>query len=394
MTVGVLALLAGLGGIPHTALAAGGADGASVRIGGVDITPAIQVNEAHDDNVFAQEKTRKSSWITTIEPGVLVSAESGTSTYELRYQLSKGLFHSSRNDDFLDHFVSAKADFDMSSRLKSGLWVNYSKTHDRRGTTFTGAPLTFNTPDRYHRSVAGGKVSYGKNARIDLNAEYTNKRYDNHHTLTQTRDLDTIGGSAAFSYPVGPKTSAVVEARYKHYNYKFFSATTNLDSNEQRYFAGLDWEATAKTTGHARVGYLKKNFSDARLIGTSQFAWELGVLWEPMSYSSWELATDYKPLETDGTGTFSKSIGGRLTWKHEWNSKLSHSAYGGYRQNRFQGLVVQRKDKVTTAGASVDYQLMRWLGIGGAYDYTNRSSNAVNSSFRDNVWSVNIITTL
>jgi len=365
-----------------------------IMVGGVEVTPGLQVEESHNDNIFAQETVKKSSWITTIDPALVVKAVDGANEYELGYRYSRGIFHSSHNDDYSDHFIGADMLLDLTSRLNVIGWADYNRTHDMRGTTFTGLPITFNTPDKYHETIVGSRVEYGQNARVEFSGEYSNKRYDNHRTITQTRDLDTIGGIAQFSYPIAPKTSAVIEARYTRFNYKFFSPTTNLDSAEQRYYAGLDWEATAKTTGTVRVGYLSKNFSNAALTDSSSVGWELGILWEPLTYSSWTLEGSSTALETDGTGSYTKSVGGSLTWNHEWAEHLSHTAMVGYHENKFQGLAITRKDQVTTAGASVNYELMRWLTVGAGYNYADRNSNAANASYRQNVWSLTLTGTL
>ena len=385
----LLAIAAGLA--PCGAFAA---DPASVRIGGVDVTPAVKVMEKHDDNIFSQQNIKKSSWITVVEPGVDLKADDGVSQLEVQYHLSNGTFHSSHGDDYLDHFVSASYAYSPTSRLTSSLSVDYSKTHDARGTTFTGSPLIFTTPDKYHETTVNGEIGYGVNGHLALAGAYSNKRYDNHHTVTKARDLDTAEGRASFSYPIAPATRAVLEARYKRFNYKLFTPTSNLDSNEQRYFAGLNWEATAMTSGSLRLGYLKKRFSSARQVGAGQFSWELGAKWAPTTYSSVQISSDYGPQETDGTGSYIKSIGADVSWDYAWNNRLSHNVYGGYHENRYQGVGVARKDRLSSAGISVDYQIQRWLGIGAGYDYLNRNSNLANTSFKDNTWSLNLLLTL
>jgi hypothetical protein len=321
-------------------------------------------------------------------------AEKGATSFTASYRLSKGLIHSSHNDDYADHFAALKAKFGLTTRLNIDAWADYNKTHDSRGTTFTGAPIFFNTPDRYHETVVGSKISYGVRGRIDVKGIYTNKRYDNHHTITQVLDLDTVGSSLAFSFPIAPKTSAVLEVRYNIFNYKFFSPAANLDSSEQSFFGGLNWKAANKTTGRVRLGYLKKNFLSPLSADFSQFAWELNVLWKPLAHASWRLSSSYYPQETDGTGSFSQSLNVNLKWKHRWSRYLSHKASIGYTEDKFHGLASQRKDRVVLASLSLDYDLFRWLTVGAGYDFTNRNSNALNASYRDNVWSFRLLGTL
>jgi len=389
MTATVLQLgsLLAMGG---TAQAAAGAAG--IRVGGLQITPGISLSSKYDDNIFKQEVAPKRSLTTVISPGVSISAERGNASYRLDYLLTDTIYHSSHADDAVDHTIKGAADFDLTSRLIAGLTAGYKIGTDARGSTFTGTAVGFTSPDRYHESSVGGTMSYGVNARLDLNADYSNKRYDNHQfqgvtPYTITRDIDTSGVGIAFAYPVGPKTEAVLEARYKRFDYKYLSATSNLDSNEQSYYAGIDWQATAKTSGSLRVGYLKKSFSQATLGNGSQFSWELGTTWEPRTYSSFTLSTTSKPVETDGTGSYTKSIDTTLSWNHQWNSLLGHTVDVGYLDSSYQGTATSRHDKTTSAGFAVNYQWMRWLGASVAYDFSKRSSNAALAGYRDNVWS-------
>ncbi|MDQ6993039.1 MAG: outer membrane beta-barrel protein [Mariprofundus sp.] len=362
------------------------AEPVGIPMGGFELYPVVMVNVSHDDNIFAQEKVKKSSVLTTINPGLKVVLAHGTNEYSAEYYLAKGFYQSSSSDNFLDHIATVSADLNLSSRLSSQLQLNYNKKHDPRGSTFTGSPLSFKTPDLYHEVAANGKVSYGINARIAFQGDYSLKRYDNHQTVTQSRDMDMLGGDVTFYYPIASKSSAFIEARYKRFDYK--QTVSTLDSNEQRLYVGLEWEATAKTTGSARFGYLKKKFVAATQKTGSNFSWEVGVLWEPLSYSSWDISSSSGSVESDGTGSYTQTTNGSLTWNHEWSSSLSHTALISYTQSKYKGVVKARTDNLTTAGLTLNYELNRWLIMNGGYTYTSRRSNAVNSSFQQNLWSL------
>lgn len=368
--------------LPNAAVAA---DQAGIRVGALDINPVLQIGEAYNDNIVLAETNTESSWVTTIKPAVRLQLEHGANTFGLNYQLSQGVFHSS-DDDYLDHTARANAHLDMTSRLQSDLWGGYRKAHDPRGSTFTGAPISFNTPDKYHQTDAGIKVGYGLRARVQVKGDYSNKRYDNHRSLTASRDLDRAGGGLLFTFPIMPKTRLALEARYKTFNYK----VANLDSNEQYYFTGLDWEATAKTSGSLRLGYSRKRFDDLLLKDASKFSGELGMNWAPLTYSTFDISALYAPTETDGTGSYTQTTMGSVSWNHGWSSYLHHTAMVSYTDNQFRGVVTPRTDKTTVVSISVDYQLMRWLNIGAGYKYNNKNSNAANTSYRQNIWSLNL----
>jgi len=393
----LLTALLQLGMTPVFANIANAEDLVPIRLGSLEVYPVLDVKESQDDNIFASSNTKKSSWITTVEPAVKVVSKSGGSSIEMNYQLSSGYYNSSSDDDFVDQLANIKTTLGITKRLNFDLWADYNKDHDKRGLTFNPAtPGAVATPDRYHRIRAGGKASYGVNGHIDISGEYGRKRYENNRTLNRTlkRDYDSVGGIFAFAFPIALKTTAVLEARYKRFNYKLFSPTFNLDSNEQRYFAGLDWVATAKTTGRLRLGYLRKSFTNPALANGTQFSWEFGMTWKPMSYSTWRLSTFSLPLESDSSTstTYIESTAAKLKWRHEWSGYFSHTAKLGYSKNIYKGSI--RRDKLTTAAIVLDYKVFRWLAVGAGYKFTNRNSNSARASYRQNIYGFTLTGTL
>lgn len=368
-------------------------DAAPIKVGALKIYPVLELGEKYNDNIFEQETVKTGSWITTVGPVVTVVADKGANHIEASYRLSSGTYQSSHSDDYVDHFAGINIASGLTKRLDIKAWGEYSKTHDVRGTTFTGTPTGPNK-DKYHEIEAGAEVSYGVRARIEVEGEYTSKRYDNNRARTEKRDLDTAGGRVEFSFPLAQKTRGILEVRYEHLDFKFFSATRNDDSNEQRYFAGLEWDATAKTTGSVRLGYLQKDFTNPQLSTYSQFSWELDMKWAPKSYSRWRLRSSSMPALPDGSDSYTLDTGGELSWEHEWASRFRHTAYIGYEKKKYQGLIVPRLDKETTAGVSLDYQWFRWLAFGAGYDFTKRNSNKQDASHRQNIWSVRMLGSL
>jgi len=370
-------------------------DAGFVPVGPMKLVPVVNISHEYDDNIFRSEKNTKSSQVTVINPIIAVQMGRANVKTELSYGLTKSIHYSSRQDDAIDHVVNLDVNADLSSRLQTSFGASYSKLHDARGSTFSGTAVAgVATPDKYHDSALHATLGYGLRGRIDLSGGYDRKRYDTNRFRTAGRDLDTMDGGVSFSFPIMSKTKAVVEARYSKINYKALAITGNLDSNEQRYFGGFDWDATAKTSGSLRVGYLRKHFKDAANAGTGNLSWELGMEWQPLSYSTVSLNTEATTNETDGLGTFIKTKSGSISWNHGWSSRLSHTLSGSYSQNRYIGAAVARKDNLVSLGASLDYQMWRWLNIGASYDYSNRNSNVANSSYKNNVVALNIQATM
>ena len=374
------------------------AEAGNIPVGGMDLVPSIKVGESHNDNFLSQDgKTKKtakkSSWITTIEPSFALKAASGANEYELDYKLTRGMYHSSHDDDYTNHAVNFNGNLGLSRRINVTVNAAYNKTADPRGSTFTGTTTSFRNPDLYHETIVGSSVDYGENVHVILSGEYANKRYENHATITKVRDLDTTKGKLEFKSPAYQDLSAVFEANYTVYNYRKI-VVDNLNSKEQRYLVGLDWDATAKTSGEARIGYLKKDFTQGSLNRPGFLSWSLNATWEPLTYSSFTVGTSKDTAETAGTANFMISTKYNSSWDYNWSDYLSHNVSWSYSNDAYDNKANPRLDKKTTVGVSVNYQIKRWLSIEPSYEYTNNKSDAAISSYKKNIWMINFIGTL
>lgn len=372
--------------IPNTAVAE---KAVPLSLGAVKVYPVLEVKESYDDNIFLEKNTKTGSFVTKLTPSVRIVAKSGANQVTVQYRISKGFYHKSSSDNYLDQNVAIGGKFGLTKRLNMGVSLGYKKSHYSRGSTFLGVgSKTFNSPDKFHEVSLGGKVSYGVRGRIDLTGLYTNFRYDNNVLRAKDLDVDTLGSVLAFSFPIGLKTRAVVETRFKLFNYLAISRLGDLDNNEQSYLAGLDWQASAKTNGGVRVGYVKKKFLNTAFTNFAQLSWELNATWQPLSSSSVQLNAFSKPIESDGTSRFIVSNALNMAWKHHWTQAFSHRLSMGYDSRDYKGLA--RQDKIASASLGLDYNLLRWLSVGGDYRFRNRNSSVTNSSYRQNIWSLRV----
>jgi len=370
-----------LGGGPKAYEAGGG-----INIKGFQINPSVTVAGLHDDNFTLAETQPISTFGTIVNPAIDITAGSEINQIIVHYDFERGYFFSSSGDDYSDHYVSGVTHNELTSRAVIDTEVSYTKSHDRRGTTFSGIITGFDTPDRWHETAATAQFSYGSANRIVVDGGFSAKRYDNHRSLTAGRELNTAYGGATFYYRIASKTSALFEGIYTNYDYRL--ANSPLDSHELTLYTGLTWEATAKTTGTVKAGWQREKFKRGTQSGNGFFSLDAEIAWSPLTYSIWTLQAGSRAQQSDSNGTngsYIKTKDVHLAWTHEWNDRLSHTAHAGYAHDRYIGTV--RKDNSIFAGAGLQYALTRWLSIGIAYDYVNRASNTVNAAYHQNVYS-------
>ncbi len=362
-------------------------------LGGVGIYPVIGVGLRYDDNIFLSNANKKSSTVAIVSPAVRAQVrDPGGSTYGITYKADLGRYFDSAADNYNDQSVVADANVVVSTRARLALRFEYLDLHDPRGSTDRANSAE---PDQWHAPGASATFSYGTpgaRGRVELEAGHNEKRYDNNRTFTAGSDRNTNYVGGTFYWRVMPATSLLLQAKQTAIDYRF--NPSGLDSKERRYYAGVTWDATAKTSGTIRAGYLEKDFSNTARQDFSGTSWQGRVRWSPLTYSVFEVTTGRETNEATGIGDYILSSLVYGTWTHAWNSVVKTNVLLGYRRDDFRGSGAVRKDDTTSAGVGATYQMRRWLNFGAQYIYTDRSSNTAAFEYQRNVFMLTVGGTL
>ncbi len=372
------------------------AEPASIPLGVGELYPSIGLNLHHNDNLLRGSTREINTFVSVLSPEVLYEIESNKSLILMEYGLEVGEHYSSHDDDYTDHSIRAEFEYKPTSRIFTALRGSFIDTRDPRGTGASEGGLTSNSePDAYHTLGIVGQASYGAETakgRFEVELGYKDKNYDNNRSTTFVRDRDDFFGSTRFYYRFMPKTRAVAEFRASNFNYENDAVgTPGLDSSTFKYLAGVTWEATFKTTGYAKIGLIDKQFdSDAR-TDSDAMLWEIGVDWQPRTYSTVSLSALRDFTETNGTGDFIEESSINADWKHYWRDHISTNINFTYAVDDY---TTTREDDRISAGASVDYEMRRWLTLGAGYSYDERDSNTNIFDYDRNIFELTAVFSL
>ncbi|MBC7621990.1 MAG: outer membrane beta-barrel protein [Aeromicrobium sp.] len=357
---------------------------------GVSLTPYFNLSFGRDDNLFLTNTNKKASNTQVYNPGARLDIKGAASQFGLGYDLKAGKFSSSSADDYTDYKLDAFGEFVPSSSMGLKLFGDYIGGHDPRGSTDRGIA---GTPDEFRSTSVNALFAYGANdakGRIEVEAGTLDKRYQNNRatTLASDRNTDSIGGR--FFFKVAPKTSLILEARQAKLDYKL--STSLQDSTETRYLAGVTWDATAATSGTVKVGQLKKDFKVASRKDFSGTGWEANISWKPLSYSKFDFYTTKSVNESTGLGDFTLAKKYGAAWTHAWDPRLTSIVSLSRNDDEFVGNV--RNDNTDAYGLKLNYKLMRWLSVGGEYNFTTRDSNVSGFNYKKNLYMITFGATL
>lgn len=357
------------------------AEAGSIDAGIGKLIPTLQVDVYHDDNLFSTPNQETSSTVTALTPSVEYFVEKDELNYiSVRYDGAYARYYDSRDDDYADHTVFVSGAYSGTSMVRMAADASTARLHDDRGTGASegaGASLE-GSPDEYDEKEAGVMIDVGRTeARFGmaLSARTLDLEYTNNRDITVYRDREDLTLEGKFFARVSGKTKLFAGYRVNDIEYDSLSAEgTTLDSEERATFVGVVWEATAKTTGSIEIGRQDKDF-DSQLISTdAQTVWEVGVKWEPLTYSTFSLDSSSGAGETNGTGDFIDQLTTTVSWDHKWSERLSSTVSIAIGEDEYVG--DDRKDDRQEVALGLDYAWQRWATIGLQYIGTERDSNA------------------
>ncbi|MGB0664068.1 MAG: outer membrane beta-barrel protein [Pontibacterium sp.] len=348
--------------------------------GFVDLIPTLSIQTGYDDNIYGDETGAKGSFTSVISPNLLIAAEKDNDSYSVNYNMAIGTTYSSHVDDYVDHNLSGSAQLELDSRNRLTLGANLGRIHES-GPNNGDAPAYF-----VDHGISAGYGFGAEGAKGNIEGSFAYQSHDtlNYHTENagDVRENLLLGGK--FLYRVAPKTKLVTEGRIETADYEQES-TTSLDNTSLKFLGGVAWEATAKTAGEAKIGFVNKDF-DSTLTDRDSFTWEIGATWSPLSYSNFGLSTSQAFNETDGDLIDSATYS--LTWDHTWSDVVSTNV--AYSLTNDDYLDAGRKDDTNSFTVGANYELKRWLSVGVGYTHTDVESTLAGSSSTKNVVSLTL----
>ncbi len=374
----------------------------SIPVAGTLITPIFDFKQRYDSNVISAKTDEINSWLTIFQPSVKLTkefGEFGKHNLELDWVFTHGAYHASGNDSYNDHDLSGKLNYEISLRHHLMFQAGYIDAHEERGSRFSiGIGSQLIKPDRYEQIFGGMQYTFGAPT-ADMRLELELGSLDNNYRsvieqntsglidVNATRDRTTAKYGGTFYYKIGSATDLTLEAWNSDINYDFTAEPTEeLSSIENQVMIGAQWEATALTTGFAKIGYKEKDFDLSTRNSFYALEWEAEVLWEPKTYSKVLFSTGRVTEETNGEGFFFEDnfpgladvIEGTsysIDWKHEWQDRLSSKITYAVNKDTYKGSTgTIRVDNNSGINASLYYDMNYWLSFSLDYTINKRES--------------------
>jgi hypothetical protein len=363
---------------------------------GIDLIPYLTTGYRYDDNIASTKTFKTDSWILGVTPGLQGQLLDGNSEYLFETGIDYGSFSSGADDNYLDFNLSGSADVELNQSNSFNVNAAYNMGHEERGSgVFEGAGDAQDEPATFDTYNVGGFYEYGAKstpARIQVNANYFDKEFTNFEALTLYRNYSDTDFGATFFYDSGASVSWVFDTSVISTEYDNVDPTGDRDSTSTNYRVGVDWEATASTSGTIRIGNQEKDFDNSAREDFSGLSWDASVTWSPLTYSALTFSTGNSAKDPSSDGDYIEATTYGVIWDHGWSDFFTTSV--GYNQTDEDYVGVDRSDKLKVYSVSASYVASRWFTLVAGVDMTESTSSDVTYGFDRNVYYINAQVTL
>lgn len=345
---------------------------------GAEITPTLQTGISSNNNFFSTPTDESSRLVWSISPNIIALIEDGPDSYKLDLGTSSSFHNKDSVDNFTQVNIGAGVHKEFTSQHRVDVNAKADWLYEPRGSGLTeGLGNTVDELVKYQQNNILGRYEYGaqsSKAQVAFSAGFFSKQYQNFRDVSQFRDYDKSLLGVTGYYNTQAATRTFLEVKQENYRYDVLQANgISRDSNDVKVLLGMEWEATAVTSGTVKLGYQNKDFSSSQRENFSGLSWEAAVNWQPLSYSSVQLMTSRAAKDPLVQGDYIKESVYGVKWTHSWGDYLSSLASLNYIDEQYTG-DIGRKDKTKNARLGLNYTANNFGMVSTYIDFIDRDS--------------------
>jgi hypothetical protein len=366
-----------------------------LQLGPFRLLPSLGLSVEYDDNILLTKDDTIDDFIWHITPGVVLELPSRKYAIRLGYQADVLRYMDNTDLDTVHHNALADARVTFSGGLGLRLTDRFLITDE-----FSGFPVPELTErvERWENTLdVGADYTVRERYTFDVNYRWFMVDYKDDPDFDQfDRDDHTIGGT--FFYRVFPKTSVLGEVQYNLVRYDEPAVAADRDSDAWRFLVGVKGDITAKTTILLKIGWEWKDYDNQAREDWDGVIAEANVIWKYREPSELRFFGGRANVESlfEGTNYYvSTYVGAEV--RHFLSERLTLRVRGLGGVNDYPEDVTvgtqtgEREDVFFEAGASLKYQMRRWLAFEIGYNFLKLDSNFSEFDYTDNRVQVSVL---
>jgi hypothetical protein len=362
--------------------------GSAIKAGPFRVAPYLSTDMGYRSNLYQTQTNKKATSVFAFNPGIYTELPLAQKHKISVGYLGNSLIYPAANDNsHYDNNVNVDASFNFPGGLSL-----------RAGNTLriaTEEPTAESTNQRfYHRWTPYFLANYAFADRWKLQVIYQyNKLYFAPSANSNQNNYNDNTGGVALYYKILPKTAVLGQFIVAQRTYPYQSLSNNYCYTPM---VGLTWDATAKLTGIAKVGYTIKDYEKdtpgrKQNNATPAFSGQLTYKFDERTNLA---LTAQRAIQEDSDVAFNspyENTAFYLTLDHLWafwdlssyaNISYTYNNYINETQNPGNGLKY-RQDSIISTGVGISRPFTRYLRLRLDYSYSNKASNFSGYSYNE-----------
>lgn len=303
--------------------------------------------------------------------------------------------------DHIENGVEALIQYQPKSRLTLHLLDKYTHSQD----VFNITEATQEDNRVYDSNIFGAGVDWQFSDKFSVKIAYRNFMLMYDMDINNFLDRADHGFDGAFSYDYSPKTNFFLGYQYLLAAYD----ENEVPDNDNTYLnAGMNWQATVKTSLMLKVGYQQVNYdyenseysvddeaeNVAGLVDDDEaaFNFEAQAAWQATQKSEFVLNSKYSIEQTDSENALNKTVFvARIGFGHRFTNRLRGDINFIYENSDyvlFDG--GSRLDDRWYLKPQLQYALNKWLFASLYYSFDKKDSDFDELDYETNTFGISV----
>jgi len=262
------------------------------HVGGFTLFPALQTSIDATDNYRATNTNKEGDVYLTLQPNVRLRSNWTRHRLDLTGYVSRSFHFSQSTENISQYGTTATGVYDISRRTAVRVDVAATRGAESRASlgSFRGAA----EPVRFDNFRAGVALTQDFDP-LAVDLLFSVERVNYHDAEIagggvadqDFRDVDIVTTGGGVRYDLQNGVSLVASARYQQNSYDFgpdsagFNPLLDIDRRSSGFtlLGGVSLELTKLLTGYVQVGYLGRDYRDARLRDLNGLSFDANLLW-------------------------------------------------------------------------------------------------------------------
>lgn len=365
-------------------------DAKGVDLGGFRLFPTLTVNEAYDDNIFAEDADEEDDFITAVTAGLLAKSEWSRHEVEIEAAVRHEKYLRNDDQDRTEYVIRPTVKLQLGGRDSARLTAEHSRrTIGRDDPEDSGD----DEPTEFNRFAGGGEYIKRVN-RLFFGFNANARRDDYISSGDNDRDRNEYRFGLPIGYEVSAMTDVVLEPFVRRRDFDEVDSTgADRDAWAGGATVGIDTEVTSLLHVNFDVGFIANDFDDSTFDDSVGLIFGGEAIWYVTTLTTVKGRAERRDIATNQPGSSSKTQSGlSLELQHELQQNVLVGGQVRYINDDFRE--VDRIDDRFIAGVGVEYLLNRNFSLTADYQYQQRWSDRDGEDFGRNLVLVGLKTRL